>query len=164
MPKKEQPMSLGEQLTAAVRMIESALTGSDSGSPSDPALGAGIIVRVTPSGEKAVMPFTTGIVFLVCTNERPPEAALPCCALRGGSGLLEAFRAEFARRRYPRGIKVIGSTCLTSCQCGPTVVVYPDAVWYGGVTPADVPELFEAHLGGKGPVERLLLPEDVRVW
>jgi (2Fe-2S) ferredoxin len=59
---------------------------------------------------------------------------------------------------------VAGSTCLTSCQCGPTVAVYPDAIWYGGVTEADVTELFDVHLSGRGKVERLLLPPDVRIW
>lgn len=105
-----------------------------------------------------------GTIFLVCVNERPADAPLPCCAARGGRGLLAAFREEYARRGYPRGIKVVGTTCLTSCQCGPTVAVYPGAIWYGGVTPEDVTELFDAHLAGSGPVERLLLPEDVSVW
>jgi len=59
---------------------------------------------------------------------------------------------------------VAGSTCLTSCQCGPTVVVYPEGIWYGKVTEADVAELFDAHLSGRGSVDRLRLPDDVRVW
>ena len=102
--------------------------------------------------------------FFVCTNERPPTSPLPCCALRGSRKLLEAFQAEQARRRWPRGLKVSGSTCLTACQYGPTVVVYPEGIWYSGVTEADIPELFDAHLLGKGPVKRLLLPPHVRVW
>jgi (2Fe-2S) ferredoxin len=102
--------------------------------------------------------------FFVCVNERPAGAALPCCAARGSRSLLAAFQAEFARRGYPRGVKVSGSTCLTTCQCGPTVTVYPEGVWYAAVAPADVPELFEAHLSGAGPVARLLPPADVRVW
>ena len=102
--------------------------------------------------------------FFVCTNERPPDAPLPCCAGRGGRRLLEAFQAEHARRGWPPGIKVSGSTCLTSCQHGPTVVVYPDGVWYGGVSEGDVGELFDVHREGRGPLRRLLLPPDVRVW
>jgi (2Fe-2S) ferredoxin len=35
------------------------------------------------------------------------------------------------------------------------VVVYPEQVWYGGVTAADVPEIIEQHLVGGVPVERL---------
>ncbi len=104
------------------------------------------------------------IHFFVCTNERPDGSPLPCCAARGGRDLLTAFQAEFARRGYPDGVKVSGSTCLTTCQSGPTVAVYPEGTWYAGVTPADVPELFDAHLTGESPVKRLLLPVGVRVW
>jgi (2Fe-2S) ferredoxin len=41
------------------------------------------------------------------------------------------------------------------------VVVYPDAVWYGGVTPADVDEIIDAHIIGGKPVERLIIPDSV---
>jgi (2Fe-2S) ferredoxin len=44
------------------------------------------------------------------------------------------------------------------------VAVYPEGVWYGGVTEEDVAELFDAHLNGRGSVARLLLQDDVRVW
>ena len=102
--------------------------------------------------------------IFVCTNDRGEGTTLPCCAARGGRELLAAFQAEMAKRGYPRGVKISGSTCLTSCQCGPTVAVYPEGTWYGGVAASDVPELFDAHLTESGPVKRLLLPETVRVW
>ncbi len=37
------------------------------------------------------------------------------------------------------------------------MVVYPEGVWYGHVTPADVPEIVERHLVRGEPVERLRL-------
>jgi (2Fe-2S) ferredoxin len=40
------------------------------------------------------------------------------------------------------------------------VVVYPDGVWYGRVTAADVEEIIESHIVNGKPVERLLIPED----
>ncbi len=40
-----------------------------------------------------------------------------------------------------------------------TVVVYPEQVWYGGVTVADIPELIDKHLVGGEAVERLMLPD-----
>jgi (2Fe-2S) ferredoxin len=52
------------------------------------------------------------------------------------------------------------SGCLDQCEHGPTVVVYPDAVWYGGVTPNDVDEIIESHIVNGKPVERLMLAED----
>ena len=54
------------------------------------------------------------------------------------------------------------SGCLDQCAFGVTVVVYPDAVWYGGVTLGDVDEIVERHLVRGEVVERLLLqrPDD----
>jgi len=52
------------------------------------------------------------------------------------------------------------SGCLDQCEHGPTVVVYPDAVWYGRVTANDVEEIIESHIVNGKPVERLMLPEE----
>jgi (2Fe-2S) ferredoxin len=38
-------------------------------------------------------------------------------------------------------------------------VVYPDAIWYGGVTANDVDEIIESHIIGGNPVQRLMLKE-----
>jgi (2Fe-2S) ferredoxin len=49
--------------------------------------------------------------------------------------------------------------CLDQCEHGPTVVVYPEAVWYGKVTPADVDEILQQHIQLGKPVERLRIAE-----
>ena len=51
------------------------------------------------------------------------------------------------------------SGCLDQCEHGPNVVVYPDAVWDGHVTEADVDEIIESHIVGGKPVERLRLAD-----
>ena len=102
--------------------------------------------------------------FFICVNERAGDSDLPSCARRGSRSVLAAFQNELAARGYPRGVKVSGSSCLTTCQCGPAVAVYPDGVWYGEVRAEDVPALVDAHLNGSAPLERLLLPPDVTVW
>ena len=101
--------------------------------------------------------------FFVCTNRRPDTHPLPSCAPRGSVGVFEAFNRELARHDFPAGVKVTETGCLTPCQFGPNVVVYPTGIWYSGVTPSDVREIVETHLFGEGTVERLLLPEEVRV-
>lgn len=61
-----------------------------------------------------------------------------------------------------------GSVAVTSCGClgpcfdGPNLVVYPDGIWYAGVTSADVPELVERHLVAGEVVQRLVYehPDD----
>ncbi|MEO7922025.1 MAG: (2Fe-2S) ferredoxin domain-containing protein, partial [Thermoanaerobaculia bacterium] len=50
--------------------------------------------------------------------------------------------------------------CLDQCAHGVCVVVYPDAVWYGGVKPADVDEIVERHIVGGMPVTRLVIPDE----
>ena len=52
--------------------------------------------------------------------------------------------------------------CMGRCSTGPTVVVYPDGVWYMKVQPEDVSEIIESHLKNGKPVERLRPKE--RFW
>jgi (2Fe-2S) ferredoxin len=39
-------------------------------------------------------------------------------------------------------------------------VVYPQAVWYGRVTLADVDEIIDQHIAGDTVVERLVIPDE----
>ena len=56
---------------------------------------------------------------------------------------------------------MVANGYMEGCLAGPTLLVAPDNVWYGGVTEADVPELVERHLVGGEPVELLRIgPED----
>lgn len=71
----------------------------------------------------------------------------------------EAFKAELARRGLKGTIRANAAGCLDACALGPTVVVYPEGVWYGRVRPEDVPEIVQRHLLGGTPVERLRLRE-----
>ncbi|MFI5290815.1 MAG: (2Fe-2S) ferredoxin domain-containing protein, partial [Polyangia bacterium] len=52
-------------------------------------------------------------------------------------------------------VAVTEAGCLGPCFDGPTVVVYPEGVWYANVTIADVDEIVREHLVGGRPVERL---------
>lgn len=95
--------------------------------------------------------------LFVCENRRDPSDPRGCCAARGGEAVREAFKAELDRRGLKGRVRANAAGCLDACAHGPTVVVYPEGVWYGGVTPADVPEIVERHLLNGEPVERLRL-------
>jgi (2Fe-2S) ferredoxin len=96
----------------------------------------------------------------ICTNERGPDDPRGCCRARGSEQVVEAFRKSLHARGLKRIVRANKSGCLDQCEHGPTVVVYPEAVWYGGVTLADVDEIVDAHLVGGTPVTRLRLADD----
>lgn len=99
--------------------------------------------------------------LFVCMNSRPPGVPRPSCGAAGASDVMTRFREEIENRELWMTVKVSGSTCLGPCDFGPTVVVYPDAVWYAKVQPDDVAEIVEKHLVGGEPVERLLMPDEL---
>jgi (2Fe-2S) ferredoxin len=103
------------------------------------------------------MPFFQRHVF-VCINERPADHPKGCCKGRGGVEVRDALKAGLSARGVGKIIRANNAGCLDQCEAGVTVVVYPEQVWYGGVTPGDVDEIIEQHLLGGKPVERLLIP------
>ncbi len=96
----------------------------------------------------------------VCTNERGPDDARGSCTASGSEAVLDALRAAASAAGLKRIVRVNKAGCLDQCAHGPVLVVYPEAVWYGGVRPEDVPELVQAHLVDGKPVARLVIPDD----
>ena len=64
-------------------------------------------------------------------------------------------RAVGSRPELWGEVAVTSSGCLGPCFEGPTVVVYPEGVWYCGLRPEDAEEIVAGHLVGGVPVERL---------
>jgi (2Fe-2S) ferredoxin len=97
--------------------------------------------------------------IFVCTNFRPPENPTGCCAAKGGEQVRLAMKEEIKRRKLKPWVRACTSSCLANCSDGVTVVVYPEAVWYGKVTLQDVDEIMERHIIRGEIVERLLIPK-----
>lgn len=95
----------------------------------------------------------------VCTNARPADHPRGCCAARHGNAIRDALKAEIDRRGLKKQVRINQAGCLDQCEHGATIVVYPEAIWYGFVTPDDVAEIVEQHLVGGRPVERLRLAD-----
>jgi (2Fe-2S) ferredoxin len=93
----------------------------------------------------------------VCENRRDPADPRGCCGAKGSEAIRAALKSEIERRGLRGEVRANAAGCLDACAHGPTVVVYPEGVWYGRVSPEDVPEIVERHLVNGEPVERLRL-------
>ena len=96
----------------------------------------------------------------VCVNERDPGDPKGCCASKGGADVASAFKRLLHERGLKRIVRANKAMCLDQCAQGVTVVVYPEATWYGHVTVADVERIVDEHIVGGRPVERLVLPPE----
>ena len=57
-------------------------------------------------------------------------------------------------------MRINAAGCLDRCALGPSIVIYPEGVWYTARTEADVDEILAVHVRDGGRVERLLMPEE----
>jgi len=99
--------------------------------------------------------------IFICMNQREPGHPRPCCDPSGQGELQRLFKTKLAQRGMHTLVRANKSGCLDQCELGPTVVVYPEAVWYGRVTPADVDEIIDSHIIGDKPVTRLIIPDEI---
>jgi (2Fe-2S) ferredoxin len=96
---------------------------------------------------------------LVCLNSRPQGHPKGSCGEKGSEAVFETLKAMVKERGLRDRVIVNRTNCLKHCSRGITLAVYPDNVWYAGVTASDLPEICQAHLEGGRALERLLMPE-----
>ena len=100
--------------------------------------------------------------IFVCMNTREAGHPRGSCDPTGQGELQRLFKTKLAERGVANStVRANKCGCLDQCELGPTVVVYPEAVWYGHVRPEDVDEIIESHIIGGHPVERLVIPDAV---
>jgi (2Fe-2S) ferredoxin len=98
--------------------------------------------------------------IFICGNVRPAGHPRGCCDPTSRAELQKKFKQKLAERGLKGRVRANQSGCLDQCEHGPNLVIYPEAVWYGGVTLADVDEIVDSHIVGGRPVERLKLKDE----
>jgi (2Fe-2S) ferredoxin len=92
----------------------------------------------------------------VCTNERPAGHPRGCCKQRGSEKLRDYMKAR-AKELGLKTVRINSAGCLDRCELGPTLVIYPEGVWYSPKTIEDIDEILATHLVAGARVKRLIL-------
>ena len=59
-----------------------------------------------------------------------------------------------------KGVRVNKSGCLNACHLGPSMVIYPEGLWYKNVSLDDVERIADISIIGNGVVTDLVIGED----
>jgi (2Fe-2S) ferredoxin len=94
--------------------------------------------------------------IFICTNERAPGEK-KSCGQAHGLELVKLFKKSIAGKGLNVKIRAQKTGCLDACEFGPSLVVYPEGVFYGSVGASDVEEIVTEHLVNNRPVQRLII-------
>jgi len=97
-----------------------------------------------------------------CVNERPPDNPKGCCKRKGSAEILDYLKEAVHEKGLKNEVRVTATKCLGACSHGPSVVVYPEGVWYTVPTIKDAEEILEKHILNGKPVDRLFMKKEQR--
>ncbi len=97
--------------------------------------------------------------IFVCENVRPQDHPRGCCFDKGSKELRQILKKRLKELGLTTQVRANAAGCLDACEHGITVVVYPEQIWYGGVTENDVDEIIQKHIIDNTPVERLMIKD-----
>ena len=97
--------------------------------------------------------------IFVCENKRPEGHPKGCCADKNSPEVRALFKKRLKELGLNAQIRSNAAGCLDACEHGVTVLIYPEQVWYGGVTLNDVEEILQSHILKNVPVERLKIKD-----
>ncbi|MGQ0663439.1 MAG: (2Fe-2S) ferredoxin domain-containing protein [Pseudomonadota bacterium] len=92
----------------------------------------------------------------MCHNERPADHPRGCCKAKGSEALREHMKAR-AKELGLKRVRINLSGCLDRCELGPSMVIYPEGVWYSPKTTEDIDEILARHVVEGGRVARLMM-------
>ncbi|WP_423148933.1 (2Fe-2S) ferredoxin domain-containing protein [Rubrolithibacter danxiaensis] len=94
--------------------------------------------------------------IFICTNQRPAGSRISC-GEEHGLALVAAFKKLIKDKGLNTEIRAQRTGCMETCELGPSVVVYPEGVFYGNVQLSDVEEIVNEHLENNRVVNRLVM-------
>jgi len=83
--------------------------------------------------------------IFVCTNDR--QGKRKSCADGNSAQIRKILKEEVASRGWRPRVRVSQCGCLGLCADGPNVILYPQKIWFSGLSETDVSEVVEAVEG-----------------
>ena len=80
-----------------------------------------------------------------------------CCSGEAGLATWDLLKQALKTRQIP-ALRT-KAACLRICTGGPWMVVYPEGIWYGQVTPERCARIVEEHLDGGSPIQTWVVKE-----
>ena len=102
--------------------------------------------------------FTSHI--FVCCNRRAADHPRGSCDQAGHEKLRSAFKTEIAKRGLKPAVRANKAGWRDQCELGPIVVIYPQQIWYGGVTEKDVSRIIQKTVVEGNILDDLLIEDD----
>ncbi len=96
----------------------------------------------------------------VCGNQRTPGHRRGCCDPAGQDQLRGELKALVQQQGLGTQVRINKAGCLEQCEHGPTLVIYPQGIWYGGVTRDDLPRIVAETIQGGRILEDLLIRDE----
>ena len=92
--------------------------------------------------------------IFVCLNSRDNDP-LRSCGPKGGEAIHKALKEKIAQQGLAATVRANKAGCLNACDAGVALVIYPQGIWYGRVTLADVDEIIEKSIVKNEIIARL---------
>lgn len=94
-----------------------------------------------------------------CTNQR--EGGRKCCQDAAASELRLYAKSKIKQLGLAGagGVRVNIAGCLGRCAEGPSLVIYPEGVWYTYHSKSDIDEILDRHIIKGEIVNRLLMKQ-----
>lgn len=93
--------------------------------------------------------------IFVCSSSKINGQQRGFCVKKDSVKIIQNLMMEIQERDLTGKVMVTNTGCFGICDKGPVMVIYPQGVWYGNLTPDDVEEIVESHLENGKVVERL---------
>lgn len=99
-------------------------------------------------------------VFM-CVNQK--DHGKKCCEEVGALALSQYLKTKLLELGLhgPDKNRISTSGCLGRCRKGPSMVIYPEQVWYRYENKQDIDDIVENHLKNGKIVERLLMDPEL---